>query len=157
MTIYIVVRQGGEYSDAYHMNETVFVDKAEAEAYIENETTQLNVLSSFKFEHSIICPDRCAIEDAIPSGTPNGKSLRNKAWSEAYNAYYELLKIEQLKQFKEHCKKQNVIFTDKMLQMLNPFTSQAVFTTDLCIEEVEIKPTSKLYRLLNEERIPWKT
>lgn len=157
MIIYIVVRRGGQYSDAYHMNETVFIDKAEAEAYIEKEIKQLNLLSNFKFQYLTPPPNRQAIEASIPSNTPNSSLVKNQAWAKAFNVYLESLKIEQLKQFKEYCKNQGIIPEEKMLRKLNPYGNQYQETTDLDIEEVEIKPTSKLYQLLNEERIPWKT
>lgn len=51
---YMVVSEGGEYSGAYHHNEMFYLDRSEAEAYIESKKESAREWNRFL----ALCPDK---------------------------------------------------------------------------------------------------
>ncbi len=143
---YMVVAEGGEYSDAYHYNKVFYLDRSEAEAYIESQRELTSEWNKFV----AACPryvgftneDWDKVDVLYPPGIPNRNRLVN-SWRENYEReLHAAWKIE----VETICKES---FPHLLLEIKSGRSIYAEDeNTDLYIEEIEIPNSSRLYRLL---------
>jgi hypothetical protein len=148
---YMVVRSGGEYSDAYHCNERFYLDRSEAEAWIEVQREKSRVWNKFVS----LCPkhpystDRIRFEEQadnlFPPGTPNRRRLIADKMREMQEECSAAWKIEILKICEANFP--TLIERVRMKSWLNEESEE----TDYEIEEIEIPVGSRLYRILSGE------
>ena len=149
---YIVVAEGGEYSDAYHYNQQFYLDRSEAVAYIESKKESAREWNRFV----ALCPsarttlygdDKRPLGEAeadilFPPGTPNRRSLMDAKIREIQSKASAAWKIEILKICEDNFP--HLIEQVKGLHWLNKEDEE----TDLEIEEIDIPVGSRLYKLL---------
>lgn len=122
MTAFIIVAAGGSYSDAYHNNQFVFLNKEDAEKFMETEKAAIEKINSL-FKN---CP-----EEPNAYGQFNWVVIFNK-WRIAKETYFKNLNLQP-----------------ELFEMLKRNSFNPLCTLDdWQIEEVELKPTSQFVKML---------
>lgn len=149
---YMVVAQGGSYSDKYHYNERFYLDRSEAVAYIESKKEATREWNQFvalcpKYQHCDSDLRPMGEKEALalfPPGTPNRKNLIN-----------EVMRKVQKKTLEEWFRGNIKICEDNFPHLIEKAKSinwlkEEDEETDLQIEEIDIPVGSRLYKLLKE-------
>ena len=152
---YMVVSEGGEYSGAYHYNELFYLDRSEAEAYIEGKREIVREWNRFvalcpSSRNTLYGDDGVNIGEAeakalFPAGTPNRDNLIDAKIRELRNKAYAAWRIEVLK----ICEDNFPHFIEEVKS--DYWLKEKDEETDLQIEEIDIPVGSRLHRILSEE------
>lgn len=149
---YILVRTGGEYSDFYHYNQTVFLSREEADEFLASTNTDYNRYMPYCFEEdSDEEYELCEQWDKL-NGDPQKEAdyqKQNKAYHDRY--IWSVGKIkDRLTDLIQSAECQLSDF-ERIELMANDFVNPHTLLDDAAIEEVEVKPGTRLYKLINPE------
>lgn len=147
---YILVRTGGEYSDFYHNNQTVFLSREEADQFLADANADFERYLPYCLEEDSDEEDELCEEWDKLNGDPQEETdyiKQNQAYNDRYNWSIGKIK-DRLTDLVQSAECQLSDF-ERIELMANDFANPYTPLDDAEIEEVEVKPGTRLYKLLN--------
>jgi len=149
---YILVRTGGEYSDWYHSNQTVFLSREEADKFLTDTNADFERYRPYCIvEDSDEEYELCEEWDKL-NGDPQNKAdylKQNQAYNDRYAWATGKIKDRLMALIRSaECQLSDV---ERIELIANDFVNPHTVFDDAVIEEVGVRPGTRLYKLLNQE------